>query len=183
MEQTPQSATSPSDAAQSLDGIAWQKKLAEAEASIVAAASQADEYLKGWQRAKADYQNLKRESEQRSWQEAKVGVKSVVGNLWTHFYGDLELALQHVPEEHAEQPWVVGVRNGIKQFIVILKKLGFEAFSPATGQPFNYLEHEAVEAVENSGQRVNTITAVVRSGLRYVDDGDVVVTARVKVAK
>ncbi|MDO8560527.1 MAG: nucleotide exchange factor GrpE [bacterium] len=151
---------------------------------LAKARQQAAEYLAGWQRAKADYVNLKRESDERSWQQAKSAVKSVVINLWADFFSNLELALRHIPPQQSKEPWVVGVQNGMKQFNVILKKLGFEDYTPTVGQPFSPFEHEAVEAVENSGKPAQTIVEVVRPGLRFVDDDDdVVVHARVKVAK
>ena len=151
--------------------------------ALAAAQQQAADYLAGWQRAKADYLNLKRESDERSWQQAKSAVKSVVINLWADFFSNLELALRHIPPQQSKEPWVVGVQNGMKQFNVILKKLGFEDYTPTVGQPFSPFEHEAVEAVENSGKPAQTIVEVVRPGLRFVDDDDVVVHARVKVAK
>lgn len=173
----PQPATgepSAAAAAPSLDEL--QARLRDAQAKAV-------EYLNGWKRAKADYLNLKREHEEHSWLQAKAAVKSVVMNLWVDFFCNLELAMRHIPQELSQLPWVAGVQNGTKQFAEILKKLGFEEFSPSAGQLFSPLEHEAVEAVENSGQPANTILAIVRPGLRFADDNDVIVPARVKVAK
>ena len=155
----------------------------DAQLRLQAAEAKAEEYLNGWKRAKADYLNLKRESEETSWHRANAAVKSVVVNLWVDFFCNLELAMRHVPPESAQLPWVEGMRNGVKQFTEVIKKLGFEQFQPMAGQPFSPFEHEAVEAVENAGQPTNAVVVVVRPGLRFVDDNDVVVPARVKVAK
>lgn len=183
MEQTPQSAAPASNAAQSPDRIELQKKLAEVEGKFAAAASQAEEYLNGWKRAKADYQNLKREHEQQSWQLAQHAVESVVVNLWLEFYSNLLPAFAHIPPEHAVLPWVKGLQNGIKQFEVMVKKLGFESFTPAVGDPFDPVPHEAVASVLSAEHAPGTVVAVVRPGLRQMDSQTIVVTATVQVAK
>ncbi|MBI2636666.1 MAG: nucleotide exchange factor GrpE [Parcubacteria group bacterium] len=60
--------------------------------------AKADEYLAGWKRAQADYQNLKREHEQ---QFARIGELSAIGfverllPVIDHF----ELAINHTPKE------------------------------------------------------------------------------------
>lgn len=182
MEQPPQSATPPANTAPSPDLAELQKKLDEAETAIAAAARQAEEYLNGWKRAKADYQNLKRESEVRSWQQAKTAVSSFAENLWTDFYCNVLPAFEHIPHDQRGQPWVEGLHNSIRQFEAVIKRLGFEPLQPEVGKPFNPLEHEAVAADEQSSQPDNTIVAVIRPGLKCVDDEMRVVPAHVKVA-
>ena len=160
-----------------------ERKVIALERQANAAARQAEEYLNGWKRAKADYQNLKREHEQQSWELAKSSVESVIGNLWVDYYGNLLPAFGHISPEHAELPWVKGLQNGIKQFEAVLKKLGFVSFTPAVGDPFDPARHEAVASIAVPGQTSGTIAAVVRPGLLQGDTHAAMVTAAVQVVK
>lgn len=153
------------------------------QAELAAARQQAAEYLDGWKRAKADYLNLQRESQEQSWQQAKLAVRGFAANLWTDYYGNVLPAFQHIPRAQAALPWVNGLKNGIRQFEAILKKLGFEPVAPPVGSAFDPIQQEAVESVEIPGGTPNSVAAVLRPGLRSTDDGALIVPAQVKVAK
>lgn len=152
-------------------------------AELAVARQQAAEYLDGWKRAKADYLNLKRESETQSWQQAKLAVRSFAAALWADYHCNVMPAFHHIPEAQAALPWVDGLKNGLKQFVEILKRLGFAPVIPEVGSAFDPLQHEAVESVAVPGGTAHSIAAVVRPGLKSTDDGAVVVPAQVTVVK
>ena len=86
----------PESAGESTQGLEdLQSQLAQAQA-------QAAEYLDGWKRAKADYANLKRETDQRVREQWKAAGVSIV----VHFvdvYQNLQTALAHVPPQQAQE--------------------------------------------------------------------------------
>lgn len=150
----------------------------ELPALLAQARQQAAEYLDGWKRAKADYANLKRESEVRVREQWKVAGVSIV----VHFvdvYQNLQTALAHVPHQQAQEPWVEGLRQVAKQFARVLAQLGFTLLSPSAGDPYDVVQQEAVERVP-SDQPADTVVQTVRCGLRF--NGEVVLPARVRVS-
>jgi molecular chaperone GrpE len=131
------------------------------------------EYLDGWQRAKADYVNaLKRfEEEKRSASEA--GILRAVGTLLPA-YDAIERA-----KEHGELP--KGFEAIVKQLEAAFKELGVEAVGKE-GEHFNPALHEALsqEATDDK-EKDNTIVAVLETGYRV--NGFVIRPAKVKVAQ
>ncbi|MFH0853888.1 MAG: nucleotide exchange factor GrpE [bacterium] len=101
------------------------------------------EYLAGWQRAKADYLNLKKESE-RKYQEiiqfANAGL--IIGIL--PVLDNFKLAIAHIPEDQKKMDWVIGIMHIKKQLEYFLHGIGIEVIK-TVGEKFNPELHEAVE--------------------------------------
>lgn len=100
------------------------------------------EYLQGWQRAQADYQNLKKDLERQRTEFVKFATMDLISAL-VEVYSHLKLALLHVPADHRKDPWVVGFSHVAKQFIDLLKSRGVEEI-PTVGAAFDPHVHEAV---------------------------------------
>ena len=127
-----------------------------------AALARADENLLTAHRAAADYANLKRRSEadrERDLDRARESLLSRVVEL----ADDFDLALDHLPPEARDNPWLEGI-------VVIDRKLGAllerEGVTPieALGRPFDPNEHEALSHVSGSGAPEGDVVLEIRRG-------------------
>ncbi len=147
-------------------------KVAKLRADIEQLRTERQEYLDGWQRAKADYVNaLKRsEEERRAAREAGLG-KALVALLPAHD------ALDRA-KEHGEVP--EGFQAIARQLESAFKTLGVEAIG-AIGERFDPALHEALgqDKAESVAQD-DLITAVLEKGYRV--NGTVLRVAKVRVA-
>lgn len=135
--------------------------------------------LAGWQRAQADYQNLKKESTQSSIDSIRLANKALIENLIPVF-DNFELAIKHLPKDLQDNNWVQGVVYIHKQLQDILIAEGVEIVDPM-GNIFDPNIHEAVDSIEIQDQsKKNTIIEVLQVG--YKLNGSLIRSARVKVA-
>ncbi len=139
---------------------------------------QAADYLAGWQRAKADYANLKKETDERLAQLAKYANEELLKELLP-LVDYFKSALRAVPKEELGSGWVEGVRHIQTRLLEIMAYNGVKEMD-VIGEVFNPELHEAVEQVTDGGKPGN-IVAEVRTGF-YLHD-KVLQPARVKVAK
>src|SRR4030042_3583326 len=102
------------------------------------------EYLEGWKRAKADYLNLKKESEKQYQDLRKFANAGLIMEILPVF-DNFKLAAVHIPEEQKKSDWVIGIMHIKKQLGDLLKNLGVEEIK-TVGEKFNPELHEAVPA-------------------------------------
>ncbi|NBP56779.1 nucleotide exchange factor GrpE [bacterium] len=135
--------------------------------------------LVGWQRAQADYQNLKKESEQARIDSIKLSNKALIENFIPVF-DNFAIATKHLPEDLQNNNWVQGIVYIHKQLQDILIAEGVEIINPI-GEIFDPNIHEAVETVESEdAENQNTIIEVLQVG--YKLNGRLIRSARVKVS-
>lgn len=104
---------------------------------------QAAEHLAGWQRALADYQNLKREWERKQgqfMQDAKVKFLLEMLPIVDH----LKSALAQPEDPSHYTDWRQGIAHIGTEWEQLLKNWGVEMV-PTVGEPFDPHIHEAVE--------------------------------------
>lgn len=151
----------------------------ELQAELEAVKQQAENSLAGWQRAQADYANLKKETEKRQQDMisfANAAFMAEVLPVYNHF----KMALRHIPEDQREVEWVKGLGHIEKQFQDFLKKYQIEEIK-TVGEQFNPQYHEAITHEEKEGFDADVIFEEVMPGYML---GDVVLNpAKVKVAK
>jgi molecular chaperone GrpE len=141
-----------------------------------------DEYLSGWRRAQADYQNLKKEVEREKSEFAKYANQRLLEDLLPSL-DQFTLVLQHVPTLGADQKtwdnWMAGVRAVQSLWEQAAKAQGLERI--ATDSVFDPTQHEAAgeEAVE--GKEPGFILRTVQEGWKL--HGKVLRPARVILAK
>ncbi len=128
-------------------------------------------------RAVADYQNLRRRSNEERQEQARLTMKALVLN-YLPVLDDLNRALDSVTdhEELSDHPWVDGVRMVQRKFAGILEAAGVTAVDSSIGAPFNPEVHEAVA---HQPGPLNEIIGVIQGG--YVLDGMVIRPAMVVV--
>ncbi|OIO48510.1 MAG: nucleotide exchange factor GrpE [Parcubacteria group bacterium CG_4_9_14_0_2_um_filter_41_8] len=140
--------------------------------------AKAEEYLAGWKRAQADYQNLQKEHKEQMGRIGEIGAMGFVEHLLPiidHF----DLAIAHVPDESKDKEWVQGFFHIKKQFDEVLENLGVKRIN-AIGKKFDPNFHEAVSQKE-SKQESDTVIQEVQAGYRFGES--VIRHAKVVVSK
>lgn len=136
-----------------------------------------DDYLAGWQRAKADLINYKKDEGRRQEAFVEFAGKAIVGQLLP-VLDSFELAIHDAKtsgdKNHEHTLWLLS-----SQLLSILKRQGLAAME-TKGAKFDPKLHESVEEVE-SQESAGTIVEEVQKG--YFLNGEVLRPARVKVAK
>lgn len=138
-----------------------EEKLAECQ-------KQAEEYLNGWKRAKADFLNYKKDEAKRLEKAIKFGNELLLLEM-IEIADDLEAGAKH-------QPTNEGIARISKKLHDLMVKYGVEKIK-VEGEKFNPAEHEAVEGSESEGNKLEEI----RAG--YALYGKVIRPARVKINK
>lgn len=143
-------------------------------------AERAAEYLEGWKRSQADYQNLQKDTQQRLQHINKFATEQFLQELLPmvdHF----KYALAGIPPEDRDNAWAKGIEYIQQNFMNILKAHGAEPIA-AVGKPFDATMHEALEEVDGDGtQDSGTVAEEVSTG--FTLNGKVIQVARVKVVK
>lgn len=97
-----------------------------------------EEYLAGWQRAKADFINARKDEEKRMEEFAKFSAQNVLRDFLP-VADSIDMALKH---ENSD-----GLRQIKAQLAETLKRNGAEEIEAGGGLKFNPAEHEAIEEV------------------------------------
>ena len=145
------------------------QKLAECEAKR-------DEYLAGWQRAKADFINYKKEEFARLEEIAKYGSEELLRDL-IGVLDSFDLGLRALEKSGPVEKGVYMIRSQLGD---ILKKRGVEKISTKIGDNFNPAFMETVAEAE-SEKPAGTILEEIEPGWRLHDK--ILRPARVKVSK
>ncbi len=101
-----------------------------------------EEYLAGWKRSQADYQNLQKEYIVRMANMAEYASAEIIARLMP-VIDNFELALEHAPPEIAGSEWMKGMFQIQKERDDLFKTLGIERVK-SVGAPFDPHRHEAV---------------------------------------
>jgi molecular chaperone GrpE len=112
------------------------------EEQLQEAKAQAAEYLDGWQRARAEFANLKKrtDAEREEWTRLANGV--LVYQLLP-VVDDFKRAEDTLPDNLRRLTWVDGVLLILRKLQAILDAAGLEPIQ-AQGQPFDPQRHDAV---------------------------------------
>lgn len=122
--------------------------------------------LQTLQRRQADFDNYRKQSEQRLAKEHARGIETLAERLLPVLDGfDLALA---APNDPAIQEYAKGVEIIRKQLWDVLAKQGIERID-AQGKPFNPHLHHAIESVETSEYPDGTVTHVLQQGYTFHD--------------
>lgn len=151
---------------------------ASCEAKLTECEKTRDEYLAGWQRAKADYQNLQKEIVERTTQEFGAGKRYIIKEMLT-IADDLLIAQKNTPPELKENAWAKGIEGVLRNLEQRLTASGVETIE-TTGKPFDPMYHESLESVESQEPEGMIVEEVQRG---YLYKGRVVRPARVKISK
>jgi len=141
---------------------------------------EAEEYLNGWRRERASFENYKKEEAKRLEEFEKFANESLLLEL-IPLADEAEIALKLMPQDvKTNYPnWVKGVEEIRKKFNEFLEANGVFRIK-TVGEEFNPSLHEAVETVPADGKS-GIVVEEVRAG--YTLHGKVIRPARVKISE
>ncbi|MHC4377565.1 MAG: nucleotide exchange factor GrpE, partial [Planctomycetota bacterium] len=171
-------ATNPEE--QKLDAETDEPEVAETEAGEQGAAEEAaepedeltrlqrerDEYLASWQRAQADYQNLRRRGSSDLEQRLKLRMQPLLESLLL-VLDHLDMALMSPTESQDAQNLAIGVEMTRKQMIDQLEAQGVESIESSGS--FDPALHQAVSKQASEEHTPGTILKTVRKGYTWND--------------
>jgi molecular chaperone GrpE len=138
-----------------------------------------DEYLAGWKRALADYDNLKKDlSRERGEMRKAVAVEMLLGLL--PLLNNFDQAARHRPytEDQTAEAWITGALHIRTQLEDSLKEIGAEPFG-SEGEKIDPLLHESVSTRKDKTRDDQIILEVVQRGWKIGER--VIVPAKVVV--
>ena len=141
--------------------------------------TEAEEYLDGWQRARAEFANFKK----RTQRENEHARERIAGEIITHFLGvkdDIERALTRAPETDDFQEWILGIELIHQKLQALLDAEGVELIE-AEGERFDPNLHEAVAFEESDDHEEGLIIDITQPGYKMGER--VLRPAMVRVAK
>ncbi len=143
---------------------------------LAAAERQRDEYLSGWQRAKADFVNYKKDEMKHLQEIAQYGNEELMKDL-VSVLDNFDLGLRAMEKAGPVEKGVYMIRSQIED---ILKRKGLQRVSVKVGDGFDPSIAEAV-AMAESDKPPGTILEEIEPGYKLYDK--IIRPARVKVAK
>lgn len=143
------------------------------------AQAKADEYLDGWQRARAEFANYKKRVERDQAQVYQTAAGSII-KRYLDILDDLERALKNRPRSGDGAAWAEGIELIYHKFQSVLESEGVKPMK-AEGQPFDPNLHEAIAQEENPEHESGTVIEELQQG--YMLGDRVLRPARVRVAK
>jgi len=136
---------------------------------------QAEEYLNGWKRAKADLINFRKEMEKRQTELIEFANAGLILDLLP-IYESLKRAVLHA--ESSGQDLKEGIKQIKKQFEDLLKNLGIEEIK-TVGEKFNPEFHESVGKRKEEGKEEGIILEEIKAG--YIMNSKILEPAKVIV--
>lgn len=140
---------------------------------------QRDDYLAGWQRARADFLNYKKEEIERIGEFLKYANEELILKILP-ILDNFDKAIKETPDDLKNNEYFKGLWQIKIQFEDFLKNQGVEALE-TIGQKFDPNFHEIFEEVEAKDKESGTIVEEVQKG--YKINGRLLRPAKVKVMK
>lgn len=152
------------------------KKLREENKKLRA---EKEEYLTGWQRAKADYVNLQKDEEVKRKELRTYVTTGIIEDLLPAL-DSFDMAMGNKEAwEKVDANWRNGVEYIRAQFTRVLEDHNVTAINQI-GVPFDHNIHEAIENVPTENESADhTVASIIQSGYKIGDK--IIRPARVKV--
>lgn len=147
------------------DTATLSEKIQKLKKDLAACKKEKQEYLDGWQRARADLLNAKKRSQENTVQEQRRAENAFVEKLLP-LCDSFEMAFRGDSWESADTSWKKGVEQVYAQLGSILNEYNIEKVGVA-GELFSPEAHEAVSQTPVSTQKENdTVIEVLQSGYK-----------------
>lgn len=124
---------------------------------------QAQAYLEGWQRERAEFANYKKRTDREKLDLYQTASSDVLKNLLP-VLDDFERAFSTLPADLKDHAWVNGMTGIQRKMLKLLESFEIATIDP-TGQPFDPAQHEAI-IMEDSDQPSGTVTVTLQRGYR-----------------
>lgn len=138
-----------------------------------------DEYLEGWQRARAEFANFRKRIDREREQSHQAAAGTII-RRYLEILDDLERALSNRPQEGEGAIWAGGIELIYRKFLKTLESEGVTRMQ-AEGEIFDPNMHEAISHEESSDHESGQIIQVIQPG--YVLGDRILRPALVRVAK
>ena len=131
-------------------------------AQLEAATKKAEEAEAGWQRARADFLNVKRRNEQERAERAGLANDALLLKV-VALADDFDLAIEHVPGEVRQTPWVEGIGAIDRKLRQLLETEGVRPMR-TEGRPFDPHEHQAISYEDSTAVADGTVIKELQRG-------------------
>ena len=155
------------------------KELEELKKKLEDCQKQKEEYLAGWQRARADFLNYKKEEMERIKEILKYGNENLILKILP-ILDNFEKAEKEIPDDKKNDKLLEGLFQIKTQFQDFLKNQGIEEIK-TIGEKFDPNFQEVVEEVEKADCESGTVIEEAQKG--YTIHGKVLRPAKVKIVK
>jgi molecular chaperone GrpE len=155
------------------------QELAKLQEDLACTRLKAEEYLDGWQRARAEFANYKKRVDR----EQALAYQTAAAAIIKHFLGildDLERALKNRPTDGDGAAWAEGIELVYRKLVSILESEGVTQMQ-TDGQMFDPNLHEAILSEDSEQYESGQIIEAVQQG--YLLGDKVIRPAMVRVAK
>jgi molecular chaperone GrpE len=156
-----------------------QASVAELQKQVEDARSQANEYLDGWQRARAEFANYKKRVERDQSQTYQNAAGSIL-KRYLAVVDDLERALKNRPKDTEGAAWAEGIELIYRKLLALLEAEGVTVMN-AQGEEFDPNLHEAILMEDSDQYESGQVTEVLQQG--YMIGDKVLRPAMVRVAR
>jgi molecular chaperone GrpE len=143
------------------------ERIAELEAQLQAAVQRAGEAEAGWQRARADFANLKRRVEEERSELANMAGDRLLGRV-LELADDFDLAIEHVPEATRGSAWLEGISAIDRKLRALLEAEGVESMG-GEGEPFDPHTQQAISYEDSTDVPDGTVLRVLKRGYAIGD--------------
>jgi len=137
------------------------------------------EYLAGWQRARADLLNYKKEEMEKIGELIKYANEELILKILP-ILDNIYLAEKELPEDLKKHKWVEGILQIKNQVSEFLKQEGVEEIK-TLGEKFDPNFHEVIKEIETKEKEAGITLEEIEKG--YLINGRVLRPAKVKVTK
>jgi molecular chaperone GrpE len=137
--------------------------VAALEEAVAQAQAKAEEYLDGWQRARAEFANYRRREQVRREQSES----EIAGRVLSHFLpvlDDLERAFSAVPPGVQDSAWMNGLSLVAQKLLAGMEKEGVAPIPVELGEPFDPNLHMAVLHLPCADYEEGQIAMVLQRG-------------------
>ena len=141
--------------------------------------AQSQEYLEGWQRARAEFANYKKRVA-RDQEDARLRIAADTLSKYLGVIDDLERALKERPDDGEAAAWAEGIELIYRKMFGVLETEGVKVID-AEGEHFDPTLHEAISHDESEDHEEGDVIEVVQPGYRLGER--VIRPAMVRVAK
>ena len=138
------------------------------------------EYLDGWQRARADHINDRKDLEKQKAEFIKFANEGLIMQVLP-VVDSFEMAMKERAWESTDKNWRDGMLNVYNQLLAVLKDNKMEQIDPKE-ETFDPKYHDSIGTVETKDKdEDNVVVEVLQKG--YILEGKVIRPARVKVGQ
>ncbi len=145
-----------------LEDLSLEEQVAALQMSLDEMEIKAEEYLDGWQRARAEFANYKKRV-LRDHTEIHQSARGDVIKLYLDIADDLERALQEKPGDGEGEAWADGIEIIFQKLRTRLASEGIKPMNPL-GEEFDPNIHEALMKEESDEYECGQIIEVMQEG-------------------